>query len=211
MAMLNIPLEKRDVVLNIIDSLENNEGKNLIIALSGGNVDRMAVYKILNNLNKADRDILQPIIDKINTEKMHDNIMNQNISNSDVTYQGFSMQKSGVWLNILIILLGTIFLVFAYKFLLSMGIGIGLSTSMVGIIAIAFFFSLLHYLPTFIYHASLGGKILMFIANSLISVFLIATPIAWLILLVIANSQNKKERYKQEVSHLLKNMNQNKR
>ncbi|WP_257702416.1 hypothetical protein [Vagococcus luciliae] len=209
--MLNIPLEKRDVVLNIIDSLENNEGKNLIIALSGGNVDRMAVYKILNNLNKADRDILQPIIDKINTEKMHDNIMNQNISNSDVTYQGFSMQKSGVWLNILIILLGTIFLVFAYKFLLSMGIGIGLSTSMVGIIAIAFFFSLLHYLPTFIYHASLGGKILMFIANSLISVFLIATPIAWLILLVIANSQNKKERYKQEVSHLLKNMNQNKR
>ena len=50
------------------------------------------------------------------------------------------------------------------------------------------------------YNASFGGKIVMFLANSLLGI----TLMGWIILLVIATSRNRKEKYKQEMMHYVK-------
>lgn len=115
---------------------------------------------------------------------------------STLAQEPFKVQKHGTVINWLIILAGLIPIYFIYDFLAN-GFGLPVLGSMgvAGVFLVLFLIDLIYYLPTLIYHASTGGKIVMFILNSMFSWLFIP----WLIFLIFAMSRNSNHRYKEEM------------
>lgn len=112
----------------------------------------------------------------------------------------FSAVKHGTWINILLLIFGMFpVIMIALKINNITGSStLGGGYLVIGLIGLVG--SAVYYLPTFIYHASTGGKILMWIFNTVLS----WTLIGWILLLVIATSRNKKSVLEQQNLHYLK-------
>ncbi|WP_314208470.1 hypothetical protein, partial [Vagococcus salmoninarum] len=115
----------------------------------------------------------------------------------------FKMEKKGTWINWAIFISGLLVILVAS----SIFFGSQLSSAMDGgsgilltLFIISSLINAIYYLPSLIYHASTGGKILMFIINSILGI----TVIGWIVLLVFAISRNSNEKRAQELMHYIK-------
>ena len=100
------------------------------------------------------------------------------------------------------LVLGSGLLVFMLilSFLNNLGLPFSVAGTGGGFFLILFIGDLIYFAPTLVYNASFGGKFLMFLVNSLFGF----TIIGWIILLIIATSRNRAEKYKQEMLHHVK-------
>lgn len=114
----------------------------------------------------------------------------------------FKVRKHGQIINWVIILTGLIPIYFIYDFMAN-GFGLPVlgSLGVAGVFLVLFLIDLIYFLPTLIYHASTGGKIIMFLLNSLFNWLFIP----WLIFLFFAMSRNSSHRYREEMLYHQRN------
>lgn len=112
----------------------------------------------------------------------------------------FEVEKSGLGMNILLLVIGIVplgFIMMILANLFSFGI---LPEAIIGLFFFLILFSVVYYLPTLLYHVSLSGKILIFILN----ISLGMTVVAWAILLIYVITANKNHAHNQEMLHYQK-------
>lgn len=209
LATANIPLEDREQIFKTLESLAIPEKETLLMALAGRLVSQGQVQVILNNIEKSERELITSTLSTLKSDGTYNqpSISSQPSmpvetvdSPSSTTPPMFEMKKKGNWINWVIFISGAIVIFFIVTILAEMGFPI-IATGGVGAgLAIIFLIDAIYFLPTLIYHASTGGKIMMFILNSLFGF----TIIGWIILLIIATSRNSKERRAQELMHYVK-------
>lgn len=112
----------------------------------------------------------------------------------------FKYKKSGQWVNMLVLGSGLLVFMLILSFLNNLGLPFSVAGTGGGFFLILFIGDLIYFAPTLVYNASFGEKFLMFLVNSLFGF----TIIGWIILLIIATSRNRAEKYKQEMLHHVK-------
>lgn len=115
----------------------------------------------------------------------------------------FKVKKHGSSINFIFLLFGLVpigIVVANWSQIFGGAIG----GSIGAILLIAFIGDVIYYLPTLIYHASFGGKFLMWLLNTIFS----WTFIGWIILMVIASSRNSKAEREQEMLYHQRQMDQ---
>ena len=116
----------------------------------------------------------------------------------------FILQKKGRILNYIFLGIGFFWTMLLYLFFGSI-LGFASFSASGMTLAVAgflFFFDFIFYLPALLYHASLGGKIVMFILNALIG----GTVIGWIVLLLYTLSRNRQYNYQEEMLHYQRRM-----
>lgn len=204
LATRNIPLELRESLLPQIDKLSELDSQVLYRSLANKSVSKNDLLMALNNTPKEYREQISSILDTLNPleKEVTEVIANERpISNHSVT-PDFKMHKKGTWINWGIFLSGLL-VVYIIGTVILPGLGgifhIGGEAFLVGFIIVSVI-NAIYYLPSLIYHASTGGKIVMFIINSILGV----TVIGWIFLLVFSISRNSNEKRSQELMHYIK-------
>ncbi|MFW8053161.1 superinfection immunity protein [Vagococcus fluvialis] len=206
LATANIPLEHREQILATLENLTNSEKELVLSSLARKQVPQDQLQIVLNNIEKSERERITSILETLKPETSVTvaNSFNQPIQPvtqaATSSTPAFEMTKKGRWINWAIFISGAVVIFFILTILTELGFSIGASGSIGAGIAILFLIDAVYFLPSLIYHASTGGKIIMFILNSLFGF----TIIGWIILLIIASSRNSKERRAQELMHYVK-------
>lgn len=205
LATANIPLESRESLLGQIAELTEGDSQLLYRALANKEVDQGNLLVVLNNIPKEARTEISEILDTLVPVVVVSHQRSESVSPlmGATAMPAFKMEKKGTWINWAIFISGLLVILVAS----SIFFGSQLSSAMDGgsgilltLFIISSLINAIYYLPSLIYHASTGGKILMFIINSILGI----TVIGWIVLLVFAISRNSNEKRAQELMHYIK-------
>lgn len=205
LATANMPLESRESLLGQIAELAEGDSQLLYRALANKAVDQRELLIVLNNIPKEPRTEISGILDTLVPVVV---TSNQGLEparplTAATVMPVFKMEKKGTWINWAIFISGLLVvlivssLIFGSQFSNAIEGGGG---AILTLFIISSLINAIYYLPSLIYHASTGGKILMFIINSILGI----TVIGWIVLLVFALSRNSNEKRAQELMHYIK-------
>lgn len=199
----SLPIEQREAILTELALLNEDQQSILTLALANESVSNEAVFQALNNLPKEARETVQSSLEQLRIEnETHQVTLKQSLSPNlgEAAVGEFQYTKKGKYINLFIYASGLLVLGLLYVFLVSMGLPLELSGATTVVVLLFMLIDLVYFLPTLLYNASTGGKILMFLVNGLLGI----TVIGWIVLLVIAVSRNNNEKRQQELMHYIK-------
>lgn len=206
LATANIPLEARELLVSHISELEESDSQLLYRALANKPVEQGQLLVALNNLTKEPREAISSILEKLVPVPVSSYEAPEVVTplvSSATSVPDFKMKKSGTWINWFIFISGLLMVLLISSFVFGSQLS-NEANGGAGVLLVLFIvasvINAIYYLPSLIYHASTGGKIVMFIINSLLGI----TVIGWIFLLVFAISRNSNEKRSQELMHYIK-------